>query len=229
MGNPFQPKLADLPAVLPIFPLAGSLLLPGARLPLNIFEPRYLSMTRAALAAPLRLIGMVQPLRPGGFAGGGEAPEGGKPQLHATGCAGRIVSFEETDDGRYRISLSGLCRFRIAEEIEGRDGFRQIRPDWQNFTADLERVEGERAIDRPRLQAALKGYFDMKELSTDWQAIERAADSILVNSLAMALPLDPTDKQALLEADNDDARAKALTAILEAALRAPEGAATMRH
>lgn len=231
MANPFDPKFEDLPASLPIFPLAGTVLMPGARLPLNIFEPRYLAMTREALAAPLRLIGMVQPQRPGGFAGGGETQDGAPPAVYDVGCAGRIVSFDESEDGRYRIALAGLCRFRIAAELEPRNFYRRVRADWRGFAADCRRAEGTRAIDRPRLQAALKGYFELKSLATDWRAIEQAADSILINSLSMALPLEPSDKQALLEAGDDDARGKALTALLEAAIHDPRGAdaAPVRH
>ena len=231
MASPFDPKFADLPATLPIFPLTGTVLMPGARLPLNIFEPRYLAMTRDALAAPARLIGMVQPQRPGGFAGGGEERDGRPSALYEIGCAGRIVNFEESEDGRYRIALSGVCRFRIAAELDQVHGYRCVRAQWREFSSDCARAEGSRAIDRPRLQAALKGYFEMKSLATDWQAIEQAADSILINSLSMALPLEPADKQALLEAADDDARGKALTALLEAAIHDPRGgdAAPVRH
>ena len=231
MAGPFEPGFEDLPPIVPIFPLAGTVLMPGARLPLNIFEPRYLAMTRDALAEPLRLIGMIQPQRPGGFAGGGEAREGAAPAIYQVGCAGRIVGFDETDDGRYRIALWGVCRFRIGAELEPRHGYRRVRADWSAFAADCRRAEGARTIDRPRLQAALKSYFEMKSLSTDWQAIEQAADSILINSLSMALPLEPSDKQALLEAGDDDARGKALTALLEAAIHDPSGGhgAPVRH
>src|SRR6266581_2253875 len=149
---------AALPAILPIFPLTGVLLLPRGRLPLNIFEPRYLAMTRDALAGE-RLIGMVQPSEPGG--------SGPNPPVYPTGCAGRITSFSETEDGRYLITLTGISRFRIGEELPLLDGYRRVVPEWGEFIRDLA-GEDEGGFDRDRLLRGLKGYFQQHQISADW-------------------------------------------------------------
>jgi Lon protease-like protein len=208
----FDPSFEDLPAELPIFPLPGVLLLPGGRLPLNIFEPRYLAMTRAALAGP-RLIGMIQPSQ--------EAPDVGAARTFPVGCAGRIVAFSETDDGRYLLTLAGLARFRIAAELQlSPEGFRRVRPDFAPFRADLEQPAGE-PVDRPVLVAALKRYFELHGLTADWEAIEKAPDERLVTSLAMLCPFAPAEKQVLLEAPTLGARAQAMIAILRMGAHEP--------
>jgi len=222
--HPFDPAFAELPDSLPIFPLAGALLLPGGRLPLNIFEPRYLAMVSDALAGS-RLIGMVQP-RPlpegtAAFADQGRAP------VYATGCAGRIIAFGETDDGRYLITLAGLLRFDIQAELAGEKGYRRVRPDWSSYEADM--AAGDPAdLDRPRLLAALRSYFARAGIEGDWEAINGAPDEALVTSIAMACPFDPMEKQALLEAPSLDARADTMIAILEMAA-AGEGSEARRH
>jgi len=214
----FDPRFEDLPRTLPIFPLSGVLLLPGGKLPLNIFEPRYLAMTRSALAGP-RLIGMIQPRDP---EAGGQQPE-----VQRVGCAGRIVSFAETDDNRYLITLSGLCRFTIMGELPLDEGFRRVVPDWAPFRADLDPVAA--AVDRPRLMGALRAFFADQPVRIDWQAIEQTADDRLIVSLAMLCPFEAEEKQILLEAPSPSERAKVMIALLESAATRGGGDARARH
>lgn len=216
---PFRLGFEDLPTTLPIFPLPGVLLLPRGRLPLNIFEPRYLNMTVDALAARDRLIGMIQPLDP--------KAAGAAPPLYGIGCAGRITAFSETEDGRYLITLSGVCRFRVAEEIPTTRGYRRVRPDFAPFRADLA-DEGSSCFDRERLLGVLKAYFATHGIGADWEAIRAAADDCLVTTLAMLCPFAPTEKQALLECSDLGERSAFLHALLEMALAAPSGDAA-RH
>jgi Lon protease-like protein len=246
-ASPFDPELDDLPETLPVFPLPGVLLLPGGRLPLNIFEPRYLRMVEDALAGS-RLIGMVQPVLEdegeGEFAAleaeaGGELDESagadpaladpGSAALYATGCAGRIVAFSETDDGRYLITLRGLIRFRVREELSLVKGYRRVVPAFAPFADDLTR---QRAIfDRQRLLEALRSYFDQQGIEADWDAIREASNERLVTSLAMVCPFSSAEKQALLEASDLSKRAETMTAILEMAVlgTGPAGAEAARH
>jgi len=213
--NPFEPGFEQLPETLPIFPLSGVLLLPGGKLPLNVFEPRYLAMVFDALAGP-RLIGMVQPLQPGGYAGDGLPTADGKPQVHRIGCAGRIVSFNETEDGRLLLALSGVCRFEIVRELEpAHGGYRRVSSVFSRFRSDLDHADEPVELDRERLMAALAAFFRGRNLSTDWEAVKQAADTNLVTSLSMVLPFGPAEKQALLEAADSSARAKLLVALLE--------------
>jgi Lon protease-like protein len=213
--NPFEPVFEQLPETLPIFPLSGVLLMPGGKLPLNIFEPRYLAMVFDALAGP-RLIGMVQPLQPGGYAGDGLPTADGKPQVHRIGCAGRIVSFNETEDGRLLLALSGVCRFEIVRELEpAHGGYRRVSSVFSRFRSDLDHADEPVELDRERLMAALAAFFRGRNLSTDWEAVKQAADANLVTSLSMVLPFGPAEKQALLEAADSSARAKLLVALLE--------------
>ncbi|MGH7095170.1 MAG: LON peptidase substrate-binding domain-containing protein [Stellaceae bacterium] len=210
---------AALPDLIPIFPLAGVLLLPRARLPLNIFEPRYLAMTRDALGGA-RLIGMIQPSDP---------HEGGvNPAVYPTGCAGRIIAFTETDDGRYLITLTGVSRFRVREELPLMSGYRRVVPDWRQFAADRDHTD--LGFDRERLIRGLRLYFGQRQIQTDWEMIGKASGEHLVASVAMLCPFAPNEKQALLEAANLDARAELLTALIEMAAVAatPEGG-TGRH
>ena len=197
-----------LPAILPIFPLTGVLLLPRGRLPLNIFEPRYLAMTRDALAGD-RLIGMVQPSDPGA--------SGDNPSVYPTGCAGRITSFAETEDERFLITLTGTCRFRIRDELPLLEGYRRVVPEWSGFARDLD-SEHEPAFDRERLMRGLKGYFQQHQISADWGAINSVPGERLVTSVAMVCPFEPSEKQALLEASDLNERARLLTAMVEMAL-----------
>jgi len=210
-----------LPDILPIFPLTGVLLLPRGRLPLNIFEPRYLAMTRDALGGE-RLIGMVQPSDPqdDGRGGGGL-----NPPVYPVGCAGRVTQFSETDDGRFLITLTGVSRFRIREELPLLEGYRRVVPDWQPFAHDRERA-GKPDFDRERLIRGLKGYFAQRQIQADFEAIEKAPSEYLVTSLAMACPFAPSEKQALLEAADPDERARLLTTLVEMAATEPPTAET---
>jgi Lon protease-like protein len=195
-----------LPANVPLFPLPGVLLLPGGQLPLNIFEPRYLSMIDDALGFA-RLIGMVQPRGIG---------DGGKPPLYDIGCAGKITSFAETDDGRYLITLLGKKRFRILEELDVSTPYRRARVDWSVFPADaLNDDPTTERIDRARLEAAMRRYLESEGLRTDWDAVLEAPTDALVSSLAMGCPFAPSEQQALLEAENARDRAACLIALME--------------
>jgi len=213
--NPFDPNFEQLPETLPIFPLSGVLLLPGGKLPLNIFEPRYLAMIFDSLAGH-RMIGMVQPMQPGGFAGDGLPTDDGKPKVHKVGCAGRIVSFSESEDGRLLLALSGICRFDIGRELDlAQGGYRRVSALFAPYRADLDHADEPVELDRERLMAALAAFFRGRKLSTDWEAVKQAADRNLVTSLSMVLPFGPAEKQALLEAPDTTARAKLLTGLLE--------------
>ena len=213
--NPFEPSFEQLPDTLPIFPLSGVLLLPGGKLPLNVFEPRYLAMVFEALAGH-RMIGMVQPVQPGGFAGDGMPADDGRPKVHRVGCAGRITNFNETEDGRLMLVLSGVCRFDIVRELDpAQGGYRRVSSVFSPYRADLDHAEDIVELDRERLMAALAAFFRGRKLSTDWDAVNQAADANLVTSLSMVLPLGPSEKQALLEAADSTARAKLLVAFLE--------------
>ncbi len=202
-------ELADLPPVLPLFPLSGVLLLPQGRLPLNVFEPRYLAMTEAALAAPLRLIGMIQPSEP-------EAPER-PPRLFPVGCAGRITSFAETDDGRYLITLSGVCRFTVGAELAMTDGYRRVTPDFAPWQSDLA-APPPLDLDREHLVSALNAYFKVNHITADLSGVADLPPARLVITLAMICPFDPQEKQALLEAPTLLERARVLIGLLEMAV-----------
>jgi uncharacterized protein len=213
--------IAALCETLPIFPLAGVLLLPRGRLPLNIFEPRYLAMTRDALAGD-RLIGMVQPSDP-------NQPLSGNPPVYPTGCAGRITSFSETDDGRFLITLTGLCRFRIREELPLLSGYRRVVPQWEPFANDL-RNPREPKFDRERLMRGLRAYFDKHQIKAEWDALGSVPAERLVTSIAMVCPFEPSEQQALLEAGDLEERAKLLTAIVEmAVMESPGDGPSIRH
>ncbi len=201
---PSRPE--DLPESFPVFPLAGALLLPGGRLPLNIFEPRYLAMTEDALAAG-RMLGMIQPdpHRP-------RQPTG--PGLYTVGCLGRLSSFSETDDGRYLITLTGVARFAIAEELGVRRGYRRVRADYSQFASDLCGPPSLANFDREALLGALRGYFAHRGFEANWDAIGKMGDDVLVTTLSVVCPFDPPEKQALLEARTPDDRATALLALL---------------
>jgi Lon protease-like protein len=214
-------RSAALCETLPIFPLTGVLLLPRGRLPLNVFEPRYLAMTRDALAGD-RLIGMVQPSDP-------HVSLAGNPPVYPTGCAGRITSFSETDDGRYLITLTGLCRFRIREELPVYSGYRRVIPQWDEFANDL-RNPRQPGFDRERLIQGLRAYFERHQIKAEWDAINSVPGERLVTSIAMVCPFEPNEKQALLEARDLDERAKLLTAIVEmAVIERPSDGSGARH
>jgi Lon protease-like protein len=200
--------IGEMPKTLPVFPLTGALLLPRGVLPLNIFEPRYLSLVDTALSGD-RLIGMIQPTV--------HEDKALKPPLSAVGCAGRVTSYQENDDGRYLIALSGICRFTIAEELDIETPYRQVRPDYTPFASDLAESAVGGDFPRERLAMALKAYLSQRELKADWQSVMGAPAESLVNALAMLCPFEPAEKQALLEARGLNDRVDTLVALLEMA------------
>ena len=199
----------DLPGKIPLFPLPGALLLPRARLPLLIFEPRYLAMLEDVLKTSQRLIGMIQP-RPG--------PDG-QPRLSTIGCAGRVTAFSETEDGRYMITLTGISRFRLVREISGFTPYLSAEVQWGGFERDRGGTEEDPGFDRDSFLKLLRRYFESEQLSTDWESLKEAGDELLVNSLAMLCPFEPEDKQALLEAPSLQTRRETLVTLMEFALR----------
>jgi Lon protease-like protein len=205
-------KIADLPGVIPVFPLDGALLPPRGLLPLNIFEPRYLNMIDDAMAAE-RIIGMVQ-TRSGG--------DRERPALAGVGGAGRITSFAETQDGRYLITLTGVCRFRLGPELSAPTPYRQVRADFKPFEQDLSPSEDDDG-DRDRLLDTLKHYLRGRNMDIDWSTAAAAPMEALVNSLSMALPLSAPEKQALLEAVTLAERAETLTILLNIAAEGEDG------
>ena len=212
-------KTTDLPSVLPIFPLPGALLLPRARLPLNLFEPRYLQMFDDALKTDARLIGMVQPNEVAGRDGNG---------LHMIGCAGRITQFSETEDGRYMMTLGGVSRFRVIKEVEGFSPYRKCEVHWDGFDRDLGDVEQDVVFDRKPFLNQLNKYFEAKGLSADWETLEEAEDELLINSLSMMMDFEPEDKQALLEAPSLSTRRETLVTLIEYSLRGGDGGDMMQ-
>ncbi len=199
-------KAADLPAVIPVFPLEVVLLLPHGQLPLNIFEPRYLNMVDDALAGD-RMIGVIQTVS-------GSASRG--PNLARIGCLGRLSSFTETVDERYLITLTGLCRFAVVEELGVTTPYRQVRAAYAAFEDDLKPERDDDGFDRLRFLAALRAYLDRRGLSMDdWESPKTAPAESLVNGLAMMLPFDAGEKQALLEAATLAERREALIALME--------------
>ena len=216
--NPVYIAPSGLPATIPLFPLAGALLLPRGELPLNIFEPRYLAMIDDALKAE-RIIGMIQPTE------GKDAPAA-QPALYQVGCAGRITQFAESGDGRYLISLTGIARFRLVEELRVTTPYRQCRVDFSAFASDFVPRYGEDEVDRQALLRALKAYLEANKLEADWADIKNAPTEALVNGLAMMSPYGPREKQALLEAPDLKARADTLVAVTEMALAQREGSET---
>lgn len=196
--------LSDLPLAIPVFPLPGALLLPRAKLPLHIFEPRYLAMIEDVMKTPERLLGMIQ-------------PNGGRG-LHRIGCAGRLTAFSETEDGRYMITLTGISRFRLADEVEGFTPYRKFNVSWDGFERDIGPVERDPDMDRGVLLALLERFFEDKGLSTDWDGIRDAEDELLINSLSMLCPFEPEDRQALLEAPELAQRRETLITLISYAL-----------
>ena len=194
--------ISSPPKTIPVFPLPGVLLLPRARLPLNIFEKRYLTMIDDALKTDHRLIGMVQPR---------ETPKGkNEPCLQQIGCAGRITSFSETEDGRYMITLSGFSRFRVRDANEGFTPYVKAGVDWSS--------EIDARFDRPKFFKTLSKFFKATQLSTDWDSLKEADEELLVNSLSMLCPFEPAEKQALLEAPDLANRRETLVTLMEFAV-----------
>ena len=212
-------KAADLPETIPVFPLPGALLLPRGRLPLHIFEPRYLAMIEDCLKTKHRLIGMIQPR---------EVPGTAEKRLNAIGCAGRLTGFSETEDGRYMITLAGISRFRVKEEVNGFTPYRRCTVDWAGFGRDLGPVEEDAGFRREEFLALLGRYFAAQNLSTDWSSLKEAETELLINSLSMLCPFGPEDKQALLEAPSLTTRRETLVTLIEFALRGGSGEEVMQ-
>jgi len=216
MRSPIQTRFEDLPEILPVFPLSGAMLLPWGRLPLNVFEPRYLNLTLDALKAG-RLFGMIQPDYDRGEK---KADRDAKvvtlkeePHLYQVGCVGRVSSFEETEDGRLLITLRGVCRFRAQEEVAGEKGYRRLRVSYDEFKDDMEPM-GKFDLDREGLIERLKPYLETQGMKINVDAIKGLSEPTLVTSLCMICPFDPREKQALLEAPSVKVRAEPLMALL---------------
>jgi Lon protease-like protein len=217
--SPFSPNFADLPREIPIFPLAGAVVMPGVQLPLNIFEPRYLKMVTDALAAD-HLIGMVQPTS--------ETMLDEVPEIHRIGCAGRITSYSETSDGRIVMVLTGVCRFQVSEEIAGQHGYRRVIADWERFAADCH-DEADTMADRPGFLASLKAYCTLRSVEVPWDDVKKMADGDLVNLLCAHLPLSPEDKQALIETIPTADRASLMRGLMDMASAASMDVNEHRH
>ncbi|ACB80371.1 LON peptidase substrate-binding domain-containing protein [Methylorubrum populi] len=198
---------ADCPAIIPVFPLPGALLLPRGQMPLNIFEPRYLAMVDDALRSE-RIIGMIQP----DLDGGGSPLS---PRLYRVGCAGRISQFAETGDGRYLISLTGVSRFRVESELAVTTAYRRCQVSYDAFAQDFEARAGEEAVDREGVLRTLRNFIEANELQVDWAGIEEAPNEALVNALCMMSPFGVREKQAMLEAPDLKTRAEVLIAVTE--------------
>jgi len=216
VSSPFAVDFGNLPSQLPIFPLANAVLLPGGQLPLNIFEPRYLEMCQYAITTPTRMIGMIQP-----------SMQEDDADLFRIGCAGRISYFQETDDNRLMISLDGICRFNLIDDVVQDTGFRLANVDWDGFANDM--TPDDLALDKDALLAIMRRYFEVKGFDADWEQIERAQDLQLLTTLAMVCPFDVPEKQALLEAETLKARADLLIAMMEMAIHGAESAQESRH
>ncbi|MEK9572188.1 MAG: LON peptidase substrate-binding domain-containing protein [Paracoccaceae bacterium] len=201
-----MPEKIDLPKSIPIFPLPKAILLPRSRLPLHIFEPRYLAMIEDCLKTPNRLIGMVQ-------------PTGADDRLHSIGCAGKLTQFSETEDGRYMITLTGVSRYRIENEIDGFTPYRRFNVSWDSFEKDRESPIQDSKFDRKSFFELLKKFLEGEGLSTDWETLQQADNELLINSLSMMLDFDLEDKQALLEAPSLQTRRETLTTLFEFSLR----------
>ena len=203
-------RLSNMPETIPVFPLPGALLLPRSRLPLHIFEPRYLQMIDDCLKSEHRLIGMVQPRA---------QKTGDGRELQSIGCGGRLTQLSETEDGRYMVTLAGVSRYRIAREISGFQPYLQADVRWDGFDRDLGRAEKDDAFDRPAFLDLLRRYFEAQDLSTDWDNLKDAEEELLINSLSMLCPFEPEEKQALLEAPSLATRRETMVTLMEFALR----------
>ena len=209
----FMPGFDQLPDTLPIFPLEGAVVMPGADLPLNIFEPRYLNLVADAMASH-RMFGMMQP---------DPSKERQPEAVFHTGCAGRITRYQETRDGRIELELTGVCRFHVKEELACMRGYRLVVPDWDPFRIDY--AEQRHAIQhREHLYQLLRSYFNSRHLKTDWDSVESIPPEHLVNALTTALPLGNMEKQALLEAVSPQDRVDTLIAALEIQINEPHSA-----
>lgn len=215
---------SDLPSRIPVFPLRGAILLPRSTVPLNIFEPRYLNMIDDVLSGD-RVLGILQPM--GNRADEGiESPAGKNAELHRVGCAGRITSYQELDDGRYVITLTGIMRFEVIGEAVTANPYRVMSASYDRFVSDLTEGLGEELVDRDNLLRVLKAYLEANRLQTDWKAIQRASNEVLINALSVMSPYGPEEKQALLEARDLKTRAEVLVALAEIELASSGGSGT---
>jgi uncharacterized protein len=217
--TPFFPKFSDLPAEIPIFPLAGAVVMPGVQLPLNIFEPRYLNMIFDALATD-HLLGMVQPTS--------ETQSNEIPEIHRIGCAGRITSYTETNDGRIVLVLTGICRFQVINEVEEHHGYRRAAVDWDRFGEDCHPSQ-ETIADRKGFITSLRSFCTLRGVEVPWEDIDRMADAELTNLLCAHLPLSPADKQALIETIQTGERAALMRGLLDMASASSVAGAEQKH
>ena len=217
MANPFTLPFESLPSTIAVFPLPGAVVMPGTQLPLNVFEPRYLNLVLDTLADH-RMFGMIQP--------DPRAPKTTEPALYATGCAGRITSFSETSDGRIVLVLTGICRFDVQKELPTIRGYRKVLVSWSRFAADYAPHRSD-ALDRPPFLRSLSGYCEASGIEVPWKDLDSMTDDDLVNLLTSYLPLDPSEKQALVEAVGLEQRARLMVAFLD--LRATRGEAGERR
>jgi Lon protease-like protein len=206
--NAVYEKPEDVADVIPVFPLAGALLLPRGQMPLNIFEPRYLAMVDDALRDGHRLIGMIQPDVT-------HSSNEAKPSLFRVGCVGRITQLAESGDGRYILELTGVARFRVLEELRVLTLYRQCKVDFFAYADDFTARKGEEAVDRQALLEVLTDFLNANNLKVDWEGVESAPNEALVNALAMMSPYGPAEKQAMLEAPDLKTRAEILIAVTE--------------
>lgn len=217
--SPFFPTFSDLPKEIPIFPLAGAVVMPGVQLPLNIFESRYLRMVKDALAAD-HLIGMIQPTT--------DAESDQHPPIQGVGCAGRITSYSETNDGRIVLVLTGICRFQVSEELSECHGYRRVRPDWERFTRDLHDNVSE-IIDRSEFMTSLRSFCGLRNVEIPWDDIDKMSDGDLINLLCAHLPLASADKQALVETIDLAERAHLMRGLMDMASVADASGSAHRH
>ena len=202
----------DLPEAIPVFPLPGALLLPRSRLPLHVFEPRYLAMIEDVLKTPDRLIGMIQ-----------TSEQNGEERMQSIGCAGRLTQFSETEDGRYMLTLSGISRYRIRNEVTGFTPYRRFEVNWSGFEQDKSVCEKDPNFDRKNFFNLLSRYFQSRGLSTDWETLKDADDELLINSLSMLLDFETEEKQALLEAPSLVTRRETIVTLIEYGMRGGDG------
>jgi hypothetical protein len=186
-------------------------LLPRATLPLNIFEPRYLEMIDDVMSGG-RIIGILQPVVSGDDE---ESPIEKTAGLRSVGCAGRVTSYQELDDGRLIITLTGITRFQCIGEAETEMAYRIMSVSYDRFASDLTEGLGEELVDRRNLLRVLKTYLEANRLKTDWATIQRASNEFLINALSVMCPYGPEEKQALLEAEDLRSRAEVLVALAE--------------
>jgi uncharacterized protein len=219
MPSPFMPRFADLPAELPVFPLAGAVAMPGIQLPLNIYEQHYLNMIQDVLATD-HLIGMIQPLS--------NQDEVEIPPLHRVGCAGRVTSYSETNDGRVVLVLTGVCRFEVQGELEETRGYRRVRAVWNRFANDF-LPEGGHLVNRDRFLASLRTYVRPRGVEIPWDDLKAMEDLDLINLLTAHLPLPPEDKQALIETIELADRAELMRGLMDMASASSVEGVEQRH